>query len=143
MAVTASADNLLGIGHRGFDTYRGREHLSLMGGAKLLTRADGGLNHEAGSNYLEYMTTQVTGMPNMNSQLSRDDEFYSMPSDGKLAFTSPSVMDLFNADIADFNGAVAGGLPSGWGGNSVQLWTFVKNAANADTSLWCRNESEC
>lgn len=31
----------------------------------------------------------------MNSSLSRDDEFYSHPSEGKLAFTTASVMDLF------------------------------------------------
>jgi len=27
--------------------------------------------------------------------LSRDDEFFSNPAEGKLAFTTPSVMDLF------------------------------------------------
>ena len=59
MAVTASADSVEGIGLRGFDTFRGRNYLSLMGGAKLMAKADGGLNDQAGSNYMQYMSTQV------------------------------------------------------------------------------------
>ena len=52
MAVMVSADNLLGVGQRGFDTFRGRHYLSMMGGAKIMTKADGGLNSETGLNYM-------------------------------------------------------------------------------------------
>lgn len=84
-----------------------------MGGAKLLTRSDGGLNENAGANYMRYTTSQVPGITELASALSRDDEFFSATSDGKLAFTTPSVMELFApSELSDFNGF--GHLPSGW-----------------------------
>ena len=56
MAVMVSADSLEGIGLRGFSDWRGRDRLSMMGGAKLTTKETGAqlLNEEAGSNYLEF-----------------------------------------------------------------------------------------
>ena len=81
-------------------------------------------------------------MPNMFSQISLDDHYNSDTDSGKLGFTAPSVMELFNADISDFNGAVSGGLPNGWGGDSVQLFTYAKNAAT-DASIYCANEMDC
>ena len=57
MAATVSADNILSIGYREFATPRGRDKLSMMGGAKMLARLDGGLNEQAGSNYLKYFSS--------------------------------------------------------------------------------------
>ena len=59
MAVMVSADSLQGVGQRGFDTFRGRKYLSMMGGAKLMTKADGGLDPETGANYMQYTNYQV------------------------------------------------------------------------------------
>ena len=59
MAVMVSADSLQGVGLRGFDTFRGRKHLSMMGGAKLMTKADGGLDPETGANYMQYKNYQL------------------------------------------------------------------------------------
>jgi len=53
-AATVSADALLGVGHRGFEDFRGQYWLSFMGGAKMMARVDGGLNEEAGANFLAY-----------------------------------------------------------------------------------------
>ena len=128
------------MGQRGFDTFRGRQYLSMMGGAKLYTKAEGdGLGDEAGSNKVVY-NTQVKGMPERQIALSRDDQFYSMPANGKLAFTTPSVMDLFEADLADFNGL--GALPSGWFGYSVNMWASIMNAVSGER-MWCQNEDKC
>jgi len=41
------------MGYRNFDHFRGRKYLSLMGGAKLFTKADGdGFGDDAGLNKL-------------------------------------------------------------------------------------------
>ena len=53
-AATVSADALLGVGHREFEDFRGQYWLSFMGGAKMMARVDGGLNEEAGANFLAY-----------------------------------------------------------------------------------------
>ena len=119
MATTATADHIKGIGYRENAKFIGRNKLSMMGGAKFMIRADGGLNDQAGSNYIQYKSEQIEGMPDMHSALSHDDEFYSNPSEGKLAFTTPSVMELFNAEISDFNGS--GFLPNGWGSDKIKL----------------------
>lgn len=55
-----------------------------------------------------------------------DDEFYSNPSEGKIAFTTPSAMELFNADLSDFNGS--GILPTGWEGDDLELYTGAVNS---------------
>jgi hypothetical protein len=136
MAAMASADNIHGIGFREFDHWRGRESLSMMGGAKMMIRTDGGLHDQAGSNYIKYSSWSQQVSLDLYSGLSRDDEFYSHPAEGKLAFTTPSVMELFNADsISDFNGA--GLLDNGWGGNSIDLWTSVVGENGPDQSIWC------
>ena len=78
MAAMVSAEyNTLGIGYREYATYEGRDRLSMMGGAKLLARVDGGLNEQAGSNYLEYESNNPAGVPTLYSQLSRK---YPSPS---------------------------------------------------------------
>lgn len=128
------------MGQRGFDTFRGRHYLSMMGGAKLYTRADGdGFGNEAGSNKVVY-NTQVQGMSERQIQLSGDDMFYSKPSEGKLAFTTPSVKDLFNADLDAFNGLAT--LPNGWSRFSVNMWASIMNAATGER-MNCQNDDNC
>ena len=51
-----------------------------------------------------------------------------MPADGKLAFSTPSVMTLFNAQFDDFNGA--GILPNG-NPNDNQAIAFKVSAQNS------------
>lgn len=64
--------------------------------------------------------------------LSRDDEFFSNPSEGKLAFTSPSVMDLFKADFSDFNGE--GILPPG-NDKHIKFYTVAVNTDHPDREI--------
>ena len=77
----------------------------------------------------------------MHPALTRDDEFYSKPTDGLLAFTTPSVMELFHASFDDFNGD--GILPSGAGSNTIKIETSVLNAANIENEIQCEDGSKC
>lgn len=115
--------------------------MSMMGGAKLFTKSDGdGFGDNAGSNKVMYASDQVSGVERP-FELSRDDQFYSAPAEGKLAFTTPSVMDIFGAsDLAAFDGL--GQLPNGWFGYSVNMWTSIMNAATMER-MHCQNESNC
>jgi hypothetical protein len=152
VAVAASAqddNNLLGVGLREFETFTGKNRLSMMGGAKLLIKADGGLHENAGNNMMRYTTSQVAGLNELYSNLSRDDEFFSAPSDGKLAFTTPSMKELFgeDAELSDFTGF--GALPSGWKDDPLQLQTSVMNLFNENAAdrpnepIICQNDSDC
>ena len=71
VACAQDDDSLLGIGLREFATFRGKNYLSMMGGAKLLVRADGGLNENAGNNMMRYTSSQVEGLNELHSSLSR------------------------------------------------------------------------
>jgi len=55
--------------------------------------------------------------------LSRDDQFWSAPSEGKLAFTTPSIAELVANDPN-----VAANLPTGWFGESISMWVSIMNA---------------
>ena len=68
--MAAYADNLEGIGLREYDGFRGRKMLSMMGGARLLIKADGGLSENAGMNEMQYESLN-TGITGLASQLSR------------------------------------------------------------------------
>jgi len=70
--------------------------------------------------------------------LSRDDEFFSKPDEGKLGFTTPSVMDLFMAEFNHFDGSTA--LPSG---TEVATMISVTNTAEPDRDIYCWNELSC
>ena len=59
--------------------------------------------------------------------ITGDDEFFSAPSDGKLAFTTPSMKELFGAEVEMSNFTGFGALPSGWEENPVRLQTSVVN----------------
>ena len=77
MTATASASSIRGIGVREFDTFRGRDYLSMMGGAKLIMKTEQGLNENAGANYIQYeeegtyLDDGTSPFPTMYSQLSR------------------------------------------------------------------------
>ena len=57
-----------------------------------------------------------------------------MPADGKLAFTTPSVMTLFNASFEDFNGA--GILPNGNSNDSQAIAFTVSAHSSGEESSW-------
>lgn len=137
---SANAENLVGVGLRETGVYTGNSRLSLMGGAKMLVKSNAVLHDQAGSNYLKYHNWQVQGqsLSLLGSGLSRDDEFFSNPQEGKLGFTTPSVMDLFNADFNDFDGSTA--LPSG---TEVMTMVSVVNNDNPDQDIWCWKEGNC
>jgi len=59
IASVTAQDSLTGIGLREQTEFTGYDRLSMMGGARLLVKADGGLNNKAGANFLKYHTTQV------------------------------------------------------------------------------------
>jgi len=48
--TTIAQDSLTGIGLREQTIFSGYDRLSMMGGARLLVKADGGLNNRAGAN---------------------------------------------------------------------------------------------
>lgn len=70
-----------------------------------------------------------------------NDEFYSDTAAGKLAFTAPSVMDLYGApSLHEFNGI--SGLPNGKDPLIVQ--SMVVTNQDTQQQLWCvKNEMEC
>jgi hypothetical protein len=63
MTITYVYDGLIGIGLREQDQFTGYDRLSMMGGARLLVRANGGLNEKAGSNLMTYQNYQVDDLP--------------------------------------------------------------------------------
>ena len=80
--------------------------------------------------------------------ITGDDEFFSAPSDGKLAFTTPSMTELFGseAELTSFTGF--GALPSGWDEDPVKFQTSAVNLFNENTGLAndaipCQNDSDC
>jgi hypothetical protein len=144
MAVQAAAtndankepDSIVGIGLRESKDLTGFTRSSIMGGAKMMLKTDGGLNEEAGANFIQY-TLGDPKLTLMGPPSSRDDHFFSNPQEGKLGFTTPSIMDLFKADIDDFSGA--GILPSAHSvdGEKMVLELSVINASNPDEALYC------
>jgi len=64
-ATTTAQDSLLGVGLREQEVFTGYDRLSMMGGARLLVRADGGLNQKAGSNFIKYQSWQVQNLPTL------------------------------------------------------------------------------
>jgi hypothetical protein len=70
-------------------------------------------------------------------ELSESDVFSSCPVNGVIAFTTPSVMDLYSATWADFNGA--GQLPA-----NIQRFTLsVENARDREDPIRCSNSDLC
>ena len=68
-----------------------------------------------------------------------DDQFSSCPVNGILALTTPSVMDIFSATWADFNG-LNPSLPA----NVQRLTVAVQNAADADGEpIECEDSESC
>jgi len=93
---------LEGIGMANTASYSGVNNLSMAGGAHIVIK---GLppNDVAGGNVVKMESLYYDGTI-MDNSISPDDEFNSNPLFGKLAFTTPSVMDLFAQDFDRFNG---------------------------------------
>lgn len=72
--------------------------------------------------------------------LSRDDEFYSNTAEGKLAFTTPSVMDLFMAEFSDFDGST--GLPTG-SSDPIEFYLTVDDLETEAGPGSCKDEVSC
>ena len=78
----------------------------MMGGAQLMIKANEGLDPDVGRNTLQFRVDDYGDDFTLSGPgLNRDDEFFSNPSQGKLAFTAPSVMDLYGFPFDAFNGA--------------------------------------
>lgn len=71
--------------------------------------------------------------------LSEDDAFNSQPMTGKLAYSMPSVMDLFGRPIESFNGQI---LPNCWEQSlNMQLEVFntdTQTIATCDRNVNCQ-----
>ena len=67
-----------------------------------------------------------------------DDEFFSNPSNGKIAFTAPSVMDLYGRPFDDFNGSTP--LPDG---NDFDAEFYVEVVNSKGEVLDCSPISNC
>ena len=78
---------------------------------------------------------------NLNYGNLGDDEFFSNPQEGKLAFTTASVMELFKANFDDFGGSTT--LPTGNDDKPAQLTASVTNADTPNQELLCKNQNNC
>jgi len=87
--------------------------LSLMGGAEIMV--DGAGFDDTPQSNLVMFTSHNTGYENLVLDaplLKENDEFASNPNLGRLAFTTPSIAELFRKDFSFFNGQVT--FPNGF-----------------------------
>ena len=56
-----------------------------------------------------------------------DDEFFSAPAEGKLAFTAPSVTELFGKELSDFERRVRNSILERNGSGSAGWCSLVAN----------------
>jgi hypothetical protein len=92
-----------GAGLAGTETFTGI-NVSMAGGGDILISGYY-FNESPALNTPLLTTTDLGGtISRTGTALTEDDQFQSAPSMGKLSYSHPSIADLFNLDITDFEG---------------------------------------
>jgi len=68
----------------------------MLGGAEIFVRGQG-MADMATSNFPRYVMNTMGNLPVDGWELTDDESFMSMPANGKLAISTPSLLSLFDA----------------------------------------------
>jgi hypothetical protein len=139
-SATVSADGALtGIGYRNqTDFTTGEVRASMMGGAEIFIRGQGMMSM-ATSNFPRYYFSGL-GVSIDGDALTDNESFMSMPANGKLAISSPSLLDLWGVSWADFDGQ--GDLETGHSGDTINVEVQITNSDYTE-ALQCSSSNSC
>jgi hypothetical protein len=141
---TASAEvtpssALTGIGLRNQTDFSGSVKSSMLGGAEIFVRGEG-MADMATSNFPRYVFSGMSSLAMDGDALTDNESFMSMPSQGKLAISTPSLLDLFGATWQQFDGR--GSLQTGLDGDPIESIVQVTSSDFTD-QLECASSSNC